>query len=51
VATKIDKIPASKRRLEVVALGKKSNLRVVGFSAESGEGRTELWKKLLAALA
>lgn len=51
VATKIDKIPASKRRLEVVALGKKSNLRVVGFSAESGEGRTELWKKLLETLA
>ncbi|HEX7604084.1 MAG TPA: ribosome biogenesis GTP-binding protein YihA/YsxC [Polyangiaceae bacterium] len=51
VATKLDKIPASKRRLEVVALGKASNLRVVGFSAESGEGRTELWKKLLAALA
>ena len=51
VATKIDKIPASKRRLEVVALGKASNLRVVGFSAESGEGRTELWKKLLVTLS
>ena len=51
VATKLDKIPASKRRLEVVALGKKSNLRVVGFSAESGEGRTELWKKLLETVA
>ena len=51
VATKIDKIPASKRRLEVVALGKASNLRVVGFSASSGEGRTELWKKLLVTLA
>ena len=51
VATKIDKIPASKRRLEVVALGKASNLRVVGFSAESGEGRTELWKKLLETVS
>jgi GTP-binding protein len=48
-ATKLDKIPLSKRKPALVALtrsvGKKA-LRPVGFSAVTGEGREALWARL-----
>jgi GTP-binding protein len=46
VATKIDKVPASRRKLVVSRLGDALGGRVLGFSAASGEGKEELWKAL-----
>lgn len=51
VATKIDKLPASKRKPAVAAVGKPHGLRAIGFSAETGEGREQLWKLLRRATA
>lgn len=47
VATKVDKLPASKRKPAVKKLKSAAKVRVVGFSAVTGEGREELWKLLL----
>lgn len=46
VATKIDKVPGSKRKPTLAKLGKDAGARVIGFSAESGDGRDELWSRL-----
>lgn len=43
VATKIDKITRSGRRAAVEAIAKKTGRKVIGFSADSGEGRRDLW--------
>lgn len=46
VATKLDKLPASARKPAVVRIGKSSNLRVIGFSAVTGEGKDAIWRTL-----
>ena len=48
VATKIDKLPASKRKPAVAALRREVGLPVVAYSAVTGEGRDTLWKRLLS---
>ncbi len=46
VATKIDILPVSKRKPAVLALAKESGVKALPYSAESGEGRLELWRAL-----
>lgn len=46
VATKLDKLPLSKRKNAVTALSKATGIRVVGFSSETKDGREELWRRL-----
>jgi GTP-binding protein len=48
VATKIDKLPASKRKLAIAALRRELDRPVVPYSAVTGEGRDLLWKQLLS---
>jgi GTP-binding protein EngB required for normal cell division len=48
VATKIDKLGRSRVRPALQALRKDAGCRVLAFSAESREGRAELWTALLA---
>lgn len=43
VATKIDKIPLSQRKPALVRLRADLGCPVLGFSAETGEGKDELW--------
>lgn len=50
VATKLDKLPGSKRKVAVAALRKSSGLPVIGFSSETQEGRDELWRTLLKSI-
>ncbi len=49
VATKIDKIPANERKPALAKLKQKSELPVIGFSGETGEGRKVLWDRLRGA--
>jgi GTP-binding protein len=53
VATKLDELPSSKRKLAVLNLAKEAGTRAVGFSAHSGDGRDALWRELarLSAIA
>lgn len=46
VATKLDKVPRSARRSSVDKFVKGAGRRVIGFSAETGEGRREIWAAL-----
>lgn len=46
VATKIDKLPRSAWRTEVERIGKAAGRRVIAFSAETGEGRSELLRAI-----
>lgn len=51
VATKIDKVPRSKRQRQLKAIrealrGDKDQGTIIGFSAQTGEGLRELWKEL-----
>jgi GTP-binding protein len=46
VATKIDILPVSKRKPAVLALAKASGVKALPYSAQSGEGRLELWRAL-----
>ena len=48
VATKIDKLPASKRKPTLAALEKRLGRRVMAFSSVTGDGKEQLWRKLLA---
>jgi GTP-binding protein len=50
VATKLDKLPQSKRLTALNALKKASGHRVIGFSSVSRVGREDLWKRILASL-
>jgi GTP-binding protein len=50
VATKMDKLPASKRKPALAALKKSARTRVTGFSAASGEGRDELLRAVWRVL-
>lgn len=47
VATKVDKLPKAKRKLAVEAVGRAHGLRAMGYSAETGEGRERLLRRLL----
>ncbi len=49
VATKLDKLPLSRRKPALAALKKASGVSAIGFSAVTGEGRELLWTKLRAA--
>jgi GTP-binding protein len=51
VATKLDKLALSARKPALEALRKKSGVRVIGFSAVTGDGRDELWKRLQGAIS
>jgi GTP-binding protein len=46
VATKLDELPSSKRKLAVLNLAKDAGTRAVGFSAHTGDGRDDLWRAL-----
>lgn len=48
VVTKIDKLPASKRKLAVAALGREVGRPLVAYSAMTGEGRDALWRRILS---
>ena len=47
VATKIDKLPASKRKLALAQLQQELGIPVTAYSAVTGEGREALWERLL----
>ena len=47
VTTKIDKLPASKRKLALERLESELGQRVIGYSSTTAEGRDVLWSRLL----
>ena len=47
VATKIDKLPANKRKPALAALGAQLGRRIIAYSSVTGDGREQLWKRLL----
>lgn len=51
VATKVDRVPASKRKLAVLELAKRSGVKAIPFSAHTGDGRDALWSALLRMAA
>lgn len=46
VATKLDKVPRSQAAAAVKNISKELGLPTIGFSAETGEGRDDLWRAL-----
>jgi len=48
VSTKLDKLPASKRKVAVNQLESQLGCRVIAYSSVTGEGRDLLWKRLLS---
>ncbi len=48
VATKLDKLPASKRKLALAALTARLGTKPIGFSAVTGDGVEELWRRILS---
>lgn len=48
VATKIDKLPASKRKLALDAVQGQITSSVIAYSAKTGAGRDPLWERLLS---
>jgi len=46
VATKLDKLPRSKRRPALAALGREAGVTALGFSSQDGEGKDPLWHAL-----
>ena len=48
VATKTDKLPASKRTLAVETLRRELGRPVTGYSSLTGDGREALWKRILS---
>jgi len=51
VATKTDRLPSNKRKPAAMALTKTSGVKAIPFSAETGDGRDELWRALLQLAA
>ena len=49
-ATKLDLVPKAKRKPALETIAKRAGRRVVGISAESGEGRVELWRAIERAV-
>jgi GTP-binding protein len=50
VATKIDKLGAAQRKLALQGVRQKAGASVVGFSAVTGDGWEELWKRIRGAV-
>jgi GTP-binding protein len=50
VVTKVDKLPLNKRKTTLAQIQKDAGVPVIGFSAETGDGREELWKRLRRSL-
>jgi GTP-binding protein len=50
VATKIDKVGLAARKLDLEKLRKASGHRAIGFSAVTGEGFDDLWKRIRGAV-
>lgn len=48
VATKIDKLPASKRKPAIVALKRDLSRPVIPYSSVSGDGRDAVWDRILS---
>ncbi len=48
VATKIDKLPASKRKPAVAALRRELDRPLIAYSSVTGDGREALWKRILS---
>jgi GTP-binding protein len=48
VATKIDKLPASKRKPAITALKRELSRPVIPYSSVTGDGRDALWKRVLS---
>ena len=48
VATKIDKLPSSKRKPAIAALKREVSRPVVPYSSVTGDGRDALWKRVLS---
>jgi GTP-binding protein len=46
VATKVDRLPTSKRKTALLALSKEAGVKAMPYSAHTGDGREELWKVL-----
>jgi GTP-binding protein len=46
VATKLDKLPMSKHKIELAKLKSATGLPVLGFSSEKAIGKVTLWRKL-----
>jgi GTP-binding protein len=46
VATKLDLLPKNKRKPQLEALSKAAGYKIMGLSAETGEGREAVWKLL-----
>jgi GTP-binding protein len=51
VATKLDKLPLSKRKPALAAFRRSTGQKPIGFSAVNGEGRDALWEGLRRATA
>jgi GTP-binding protein len=51
VATKIDQLPTSKRKLAVQALAKEAGTKAIAFSAHTGMGRDDLMRAVLKLAA
>jgi GTP-binding protein len=49
VATKADKLPRSSSRSELAKLERASGVKIVPFSAVTGDGRAELWSRIRRA--
>ncbi len=49
VATKLDKLPANKRKPALHALAQRLGFKPVGFSSVTGDGADELWRRVLRA--
>jgi GTP-binding protein len=49
VATKLDKVPAAKRKLQVAKLKREIGPRVIAFSSKDGTGQEQLWRRLRRA--
>ena len=48
VATKLDKLPASKRKLAIAALRRELGRSVLAYSSVTGDGWEALWERLLS---
>ncbi len=48
VATKLDKLPASKRKLAIAALRRELGRPVLAYSSVTGDGWEALWERLLS---
>lgn len=46
VATKLDKLPSSQHKVRLAELERSAKVKVYGFSATTGAGRVELWRRL-----